>query len=201
MKRKNDFFLTSKLVLIFVFIVALTSVVGYAIAKNITAIIVFTLIGFITTFFSKNMIVVLLMPTILTAIIVGCSGSKLEGFYDEDKEDFEDEEGRQQENFKNEEDEEKEDFEDEGGNNNQQENFKNEEEEMEKEDFENEEEKEQFGNLIDKKADKNSKTLSKDKTTDVYDSTMQRIKALKDKMKKAQNLMQMFSDNDMDNLN
>lgn len=186
MKRKNDFFLTSKLVLIFVFVVALTSVVGYAIAKNITAIIVFTLIGFITTFFSKNMIVVLLIPTVLTAIIVGCSGSSLEGFYEEDEEED------IQENFKNK-DKDKVKAKDE------KEDEEKEDDELDEiEDFENEEDdKEYFGNIIDKKSDKKSKALSKDKTTDVYESTKNRIKELKDKMNKAKDLMQMFSDSDL----
>lgn len=93
MKRRNDFFLTSKFVLLFVFVVALGSIVGYAMARNIFAIVVFCLIGFITSFFSKNMIIVLLLPIVGTAIIQACSipYSRLEGFGEEDDEEEEDE--------------------------------------------------------------------------------------------------------------
>jgi len=90
-KKRNDFFLTSRLVLLFVFVVALGSIIAYAMARNVFAIVLFSLIGFITSFFSKNMIVVLLIPIVGTAIIQTLSVpySKMEGFHDSPDEDEE----------------------------------------------------------------------------------------------------------------
>jgi uncharacterized protein YxeA len=71
MKNKIDSYLTNKFVLIFIFFVAIGNLIVYAMARNIFAIIVFCLIGFVISFFSKNMIVILLMPIVFTAIITG----------------------------------------------------------------------------------------------------------------------------------
>jgi cytoskeletal protein RodZ len=90
-KTSKDFFLTNKLVLIFIFLVALGCIVTYAMMRNVVAIVIFCLIGFVTSFFSKNMIIVLLIPIVLTAIITGFYDVKhmKEGFTEEDQDDEE----------------------------------------------------------------------------------------------------------------
>jgi len=117
-KRHNDFFLTSRWVLLFVFVVALGSIIAYAMARNVFAIVLFCLIGFITSFICKNMIVVLLIPIVGTAIIQTMSVpySKLEGFDEEEEEKiegFEDEEEERKEGFEEEEEEKMEGFDEE----------------------------------------------------------------------------------------
>ena len=62
--------LENKYVLYFVFILAIIHVFGYMITGNFNSIIFFGLIGFLTSFFSKNMIIVLSVPLILTSIFM-----------------------------------------------------------------------------------------------------------------------------------
>jgi hypothetical protein len=137
--------------------------------KNITGIIVFCLIGFITTFFSKNMIVVLFIPTVLSAIIVGTSIGSLEGFENEEKDEA----------FENEE-------KDEG--------FEPEEEVEIEEIIVREKIEEEFNNKIDSTKSTPTKNISTDKMVDIYKDTMDRINKLNAKVEKAKNMMQMFSD-------
>jgi len=62
--------LTNKYVLYLVAAIALANVFGYMVAGHINAVIFFILIGYIVTFFSKNMIIVLLASMILTNFLV-----------------------------------------------------------------------------------------------------------------------------------
>ena len=51
-----------------VLFVALTNVLGYLSYQNFEAVIVFALVGFLTQYFSKNMIIILLVPIVFTAV-------------------------------------------------------------------------------------------------------------------------------------
>ena len=77
--------LENKYVLYFVLFLAVSNLLGYMIVGNMNAVILFILIGGLMTFFSKNMIIVLSVPLVLTSVLL--VGNRVsEGFTDEDKE-------------------------------------------------------------------------------------------------------------------
>ena len=79
--------LENKYVLYFVLFLAVSNLLGYMVVGNMNAVILFILIGGLMTFFSKNMIVVLSVPLVLTSVLL--VGNRVsEGFEvtDEDKE-------------------------------------------------------------------------------------------------------------------
>jgi hypothetical protein len=84
--------LHNKVLLYVVFIFALLNLFLFANTGNYTSVVVFLLIGFLTSFFSKNMLVILLLSLILTNILK--YGSSLsEGFEEGVKDKGEDDEG------------------------------------------------------------------------------------------------------------
>jgi hypothetical protein len=112
-KKRTDFFLTSKWVLLFVFVVSMGMLIGFAMARDMFGIVLFALIGFLTSFFSKNMIVILLISIGLTGVIAGMypvemrriegfgedeSFGQIEGFGEETDPDEEEEEEEDEEN-------------------------------------------------------------------------------------------------------
>jgi hypothetical protein len=109
-KKRTDFFLTSKWVLLFVFVVSIGMLIGFAMARDMFGIVLFALIGFLTSFFSKNMIVILLISIGLTGVIAGMypvelrriegfgedeSFGQIEGFGEETDPDEEEEENEE----------------------------------------------------------------------------------------------------------
>jgi len=79
--------LENKYVLYFVLFLAVSNLLGYMVVGNMNAVILFILIGGLMTFFSKNMIIVLTVPLVLTSVLL--VGNRVsEGFEvtDEDKE-------------------------------------------------------------------------------------------------------------------
>jgi len=98
-KKRADFFLTSKWVLLFIFFVSMGLLIGFAMTKNVMGLVLFALIGFLTSFFSKNMIVILLISLCLTGVIVGIypeignrEGFEEKGETEEDEEETEEDE-------------------------------------------------------------------------------------------------------------
>jgi len=65
---KLDKVLNDKNVLYIVFILAILNVLGYLLVRNTEAIAFFLIVGFLTTYFSKNMIVILLISILSTSI-------------------------------------------------------------------------------------------------------------------------------------
>ena len=51
-----------------VLFIALTNILGYMSYQNYEAVIIFALVGFLTQYFSKNMIIILLVPIVFTAL-------------------------------------------------------------------------------------------------------------------------------------
>lgn len=62
--------LENKYVLYFVFFLALTNLFGYMILGNVHAIIFFILAGFVCTFFTKNMVLIISIPIVLTSVLM-----------------------------------------------------------------------------------------------------------------------------------
>jgi len=93
-KKRADFFLTSKWVLLFLFVVSICLLIGFAMTRNVFGIVLLTLIGFLTSFFSKNMIVIFLISIGLTGVILGMYPVEMrrkEGFGEESDSDEEEE--------------------------------------------------------------------------------------------------------------
>jgi len=94
--------LYNRYVLYAVLAIALGNLYAFAISKNISYIVIFALVGFLTSFFSKNMIVILVISLVITNLLKLGSSGRIEGFdemtpennavKDEDEDEDEDEE-------------------------------------------------------------------------------------------------------------
>ena len=71
MKMNVRSLLRDKNVLYIVSFLAFTNLFGYLLLQNFDAVVFFLIVGFLTSYFSKNMIVVLLVAMISTNFIVG----------------------------------------------------------------------------------------------------------------------------------
>jgi hypothetical protein len=88
--------LTNKWVLYFIFFVGIYDVINFYQSGNITSVAVFVIVGFLTSFFSKNMIVVIVAAISVSHLIT--YGNKVsEGLDEEDDEEegFEEEEDKE----------------------------------------------------------------------------------------------------------
>ena len=77
--------LKSTVLLYFILFLAIVNIVGYLSMGQFDAIVVFAIIGFITQSFSKNMIMILTIPLILTAFYVTIFNNIKEGLKNKDK--------------------------------------------------------------------------------------------------------------------
>ena len=76
---KMDKLLNDKNVLYVVFVVAILNILGYLLVQNIDAVAFFLIIGFLSTYFSKNMIVVLIIAIVSTSIFNSTRSRYVEG--------------------------------------------------------------------------------------------------------------------------
>lgn len=76
--------LKNKVVLYIVFSFAVSNLFGYILVGNLEAVIGFVLIGYITTFFSKNMIIVMLSAMLLTNFLVASQNNNIQEGMDHD---------------------------------------------------------------------------------------------------------------------
>jgi len=74
-----DKLLNDKNVLYVVFVVAILNILGYLLVQNIDAVAFFLIIGFLSTYFSKNMIVVLIIAIVSTSIFNSTRSRYVEG--------------------------------------------------------------------------------------------------------------------------
>lgn len=89
---KPNVFLNNIYILYFIFIIAVGNLFYLLIENNVVFVTVFILIGFLTSFFSKNMIVILTTTMVFTNILkCGISIRNTEGFDDKEKADEPDE--------------------------------------------------------------------------------------------------------------
>ena len=93
--------LTNKWVLYFIFVIGIFDVINFYQSGNITSVAIFLIVGFLTSFFSKNMIVVIVAAIAVSHLIT--YGNKVsEGLDEEEEEDeegFEDGEDEEEEGF------------------------------------------------------------------------------------------------------
>ena len=82
--------LYNRYVLYFIFLIALTNFLYLGYIRDDRSIAIFVLIGILTSFFNKNMIIVLSSAMIVTNVLkYGCSHSYKEGLSDDKEEDTE----------------------------------------------------------------------------------------------------------------
>jgi len=86
--------LTNKFVLYFVVFLAVTNMLGYLVTNKIRPVIYFALISFLTSYFTRNMIVILLVGLLLTNLLV--SNNIIEGLTNKDMPITEDEEDEEE---------------------------------------------------------------------------------------------------------
>lgn len=72
-KSKFEKFLSNKILLYVVMIITFFNLIGYVMLQKTIAIVYFILIGLLTSFFSKNMTIVLVVPLILVNLFVANS--------------------------------------------------------------------------------------------------------------------------------
>ena len=72
---KTDKLLNDKNVLYVVFVLAILNLLGYLVVQNTEAVAFFLIVGFLTTYFSKNMIVVLIVAMVATSLFTATKTS------------------------------------------------------------------------------------------------------------------------------
>jgi len=87
--------LQNKYVLYAVLIIAILNIIGYLAAKNMDAVLFFILVGLLTTYFSRNMIIVLVICIVATNFYIGASrviygGGSKEGLENENNDGADD---------------------------------------------------------------------------------------------------------------
>lgn len=87
-KNINKFF-QNKIILYIILGISLINLIGFLATNNLSAIIIFLLLGFISSIYTKNMSYILLIPLVLTNILLLCNGIKnsLKEGLDSSKED------------------------------------------------------------------------------------------------------------------
>jgi len=88
--------LNNKWVLYFIFIVGIFDVIGFYQRSNLTAVAIFFTVGFLTSFFSKNMIVIIVMAIAVSHLVT--YGNR-EGLKNKDGEEEEEDEEEEEEGF------------------------------------------------------------------------------------------------------
>jgi hypothetical protein len=68
-EKKAQYLLHNKFVLYIVFFISIVMIFYYLVKNEINYIIVFLLVGFLTSFYSKNMIIILLLSIVITSLL------------------------------------------------------------------------------------------------------------------------------------
>ena len=71
--------LNDKNVLYVVFVLAILNILGYLLVQNLEAVVFFLIVGFLTTYFSKNMIIVLMVSIVATSLFTSTRPRVREG--------------------------------------------------------------------------------------------------------------------------
>lgn len=79
--------LYNKYLLYFIFVLAFGNMMQFTMQKDYTSLFLFVLIAFLTSFFSKNMVVILLIGVVFTNIVKYGTSIRIEGFDEEDDKD------------------------------------------------------------------------------------------------------------------
>ena len=86
--KSGNNILHNRFILYFILMVSILNIIGFTTSGNLLSPVIFVLVGFLTTFFSKNMLVVLIVPLLITNILNCGNMSNAEGMdNEEDKEE------------------------------------------------------------------------------------------------------------------
>ena len=81
--KSGNNILHNRFILYFILLVSILNIIGFATSGNLLSPVIFVLIGFLTTFFSKNMLVVLIVPLLITNML-NYGSSDMEGMDNEE---------------------------------------------------------------------------------------------------------------------
>ena len=83
--KSGNNILHNRFILYFILFVSILNLIGFTSSGNLLSPTIFVLVGFITTFFSKNMLVVLMVPLLITNIL-NFGAPNMEGMDNEETE-------------------------------------------------------------------------------------------------------------------
>ena len=92
MATSNNAIIHNKMILYIIFFISLADLFIFLSERDIFSISVFILVGFLTTYFSKNMLIVLFIALIVTNLLKYGSSITKEGFDGDDEDDTEEDE-------------------------------------------------------------------------------------------------------------
>ena len=81
--KSGNNILHNRFILYFILIVSILNIIGFATSGNLLSPVIFVLVGFLTTFFSKNMLVILMVSLLITNILNYGDVSNMEGMDNE----------------------------------------------------------------------------------------------------------------------
>lgn len=83
--KSGNNILHNRFILYFILFISILNLIGFTSSGNLLSPTIFVLVGFITTFFSKNMLVVLMVPLLITNIL-NVGAPNMEGMDNEETE-------------------------------------------------------------------------------------------------------------------
>ena len=84
--KSGNHILHNRFILYFILFVSILNIIGFTTNGNLLSPVIFILIGFLTSYFSKNMLIVLIVPLLITNIL-NSSVSNMEGLDNEEEQD------------------------------------------------------------------------------------------------------------------
>lgn len=82
--KSGNNILHNRFILYFILMVSILNIIGFTTSGNLLSPVIFVLVGFLTTFFSKNMLVVLMVPLLITNIL-NYGNTNMEGMDNEEE--------------------------------------------------------------------------------------------------------------------
>jgi len=83
--KSGNNILHNRFILYFILMVSILNIIGFTTSGNLLSPVIFVLVGFLTSFFSKNMLVVLIVPLLITNILNYGNISNMEGMDNEEE--------------------------------------------------------------------------------------------------------------------
>ena len=85
MNKEIKNLLQNKIVLYILLIIAITNLFGYLLSENYAAIFIFLVIGYLTTYFTENMIIVFGLSVIVTNFIIAVNSQRIKENFEKNK--------------------------------------------------------------------------------------------------------------------
>ncbi len=85
LSSRNNLLIHNRYILYILLLVSLANLYYLAISQDYFSVVIFLLVGFLTTFFSKNMIIIMFFALVFTFILKNSNSPSLEGLTNKDK--------------------------------------------------------------------------------------------------------------------